>query len=75
MKKLKYYVYYSYKDKFYHLFDRINFIDETFYSFHHLYRFIEQSNIPYESLRLKSMTLKEFFNDWAYFDDKGSDKI
>lgn len=75
MKKQKYYIYYSYKDKYYHLFDRINFIDRTYFSFHSLYKFVEEHSIPYNSLRLKSMTLKEFFNDWACFEDKGSDII
>ena len=66
MKKPSYYIYYSYKDNEYHIFDRLNFVDTSFISFKKLYNFINKHNIPYDSCRLKSMTLKEFF-EYACF--------
>lgn len=66
MKKPKYYVYYSYKDDLYHLFSRDTFKDVCFYSFEKLFDYINDNNIKYENCRLKSMTLKEFF-EYACF--------
>lgn len=66
MKKIKYYIYYSYKDNLYHIFNRNDFFENSFYTFKGLFDYINEQNIPYENCRLKSMTLREFL-EYATF--------
>lgn len=68
-KPTKYYVYYSYKDDKYHLFNRDTFDDYKFSTFKKLYNFVLNNDIDFNNLRLKSMTVLEFLDCYAQFTD------
>lgn len=67
--KFRYYIYY--KDFHYIFYDRkTKHIHKTTIDFHTLYIYLKKHKYNFDNIYIKSMSLHDFFRDYAYFEEE-----